>query len=674
MFVPGNNPGMMQDAFIYGPDSIMLDLEDSVTMAEKDAARLLVFNALKSIDYGDTEMVVRINPLSTPYGHKDVEAVVKAGVQVIRMPKTETADEVRELEAEIEKVEKELGCLGRTRMMAAIESAEGICNAFAIAKASKRMMGIALGAEDYCANLKTQRTPGGAELLYARETIVVAARAAGIDALDTVYSNLDDMETFRKDLQKVQSKVVTLEDAIRLSGLKDGMTISFHHHFRGGDKVVNMVVGKLAEMGFKNLHLAASSLSDVHAPLIDHIKNGVITKISTSGLRGELAKEISHGLMKEPVVFRSHGGRGSAIANGDLHIDVAFLGASSSDPAGNASGYSRSEHAKSICGSLGYAKPDAQYADKVVIITDDLVDYPNTPNSISEHDVDYVVLVDSVGDSSKISSGAIRDTKNPRDILLAMNAAKVIVNSGYFKEGFSIQTGSGGASLAAVKYIREEMIKRGIHSSFALGGITAHMVKMHEEGLIGRLIDVQSFDRVAAESIKNDPFHKGVSANEYASADEPGSAVHYLDIVILSALEVDVNFNVNVLVGSDGVIRGAVGGHPDTAADSALSIIVCPLMRGRIPCVVDEVTTLITPGSTVDVVVTEYGIAVNPRRPEIAERLREAGLKIVDIHDLKELALKSIGVPDPLPFGEKVVGVVMNRDGSVMDVIMNIED
>lgn len=159
MFVPGNNPGMMQDAFIYGPDSIMLDLEDSVTMAEKDAARLLVHNALKSIDYGDTEMVVRINPLSTPYGRKDVEAVVKAGVQVIRMPKTETADEVRELEAEIEKVEKELGCLGRTRMMAAIESAEGICNAFAIAKASKRMMGIALGAEDYCANLKTQRTP-----------------------------------------------------------------------------------------------------------------------------------------------------------------------------------------------------------------------------------------------------------------------------------------------------------------------------------------------------------------------------------------------------------------------------------------------------------------------------------------------------------------------------------
>lgn len=480
--------------------------------------------------------------------------------------------------------------------------------------------------------------------------------------------------SFRKDWQKENGKVVTLEEAIRRSGLKDGMTISFHHHFRGGDKVVNLVVAKLAEMGFRNLHLAASSLSDVHAPLIEHIKAGVITGITTSGLRGELAREISHGLMEEPVVFRSHGGRGSAIASGDIHIDVAFLGASSCDPAGNACGYSRSENAKSICGSLGYALPDAQYADKVVIITDDLVDYPNTPNSISERNVDFVVVVDSVGDSSKISSGAIRDTKNPRDILLAQNAAKVIINGGYFKEGFSIQTGSGGASLAAVKYIRESMIEKGIHASYALGGITAHMVKMHEEGLIGRLIDVQSFDKVAAESLKNDPFHKEVSANEYASADEQGSATHFLDMVILSALEVDVNFNVNVLVGSDGVIRGAIGGHPDTAADSALSIIVCPLLRGRIPCVVDEVTTLITPGSTVDVVVTEYGTAVNPRRPELAERLRAAGLKIVDIHELRDRATKAIGTPDPLPFGDKVVGVVMNREGSVQDVIMNIVD
>ncbi|MCQ2327433.1 MAG: citrate lyase subunit alpha [Bacteroidales bacterium] len=478
--------------------------------------------------------------------------------------------------------------------------------------------------------------------------------------------------TFRKDFQKESKKLVSLEEAIKQSGLKDGMTISFHHHFRGGDKVVNMVVDKLAQMGFKNLSLAASSLQDVHEPLIEHIKNGVITSISTSGLRGKLADEISRGLMEKPVIFRSHGGRGSAIVNGEMHIDVAFIGASSSDALGNACGFSRSENAKSICGSLGYAIPDAQNADKVVILTDDLVAYPNTPASISESYVDYVVEVESVGDSSKIASGAIRDTKNPRDILLAKQAAKVIINGGYFKDGFSIQTGSGGASLAAVKYIRESMIEKGIKASYALGGITAHMVKMFEEGLIEKLIDVQSFDKVAAESIKANEMHKEASANEYASKDEAGSATHYLDMVILSALEVDANFNVNVLVGSDGIIRGAIGGHQDTAEDAALSIIVCPLLRGRIPCVVDEVTTLITPGSSVDVIVTEYGIAVNPRRPEIAERLKAAGLNIVDIHDLVAKAKSIIGNPAPLPFGDKVVGVVMNRDGSVLDVIKNI--
>lgn len=504
-----------------------------------------------------------------------------------------------------------------------------------------------------------------------KQLIELAAKALG----KPIYNSNVESKciTPRLEMQSKSPKLVTLEDAIRRSGLKDGMTISFHHHFRAGDKVVNMVVGKLAEMGFKDLKLAASSLQDVHEPLIEHIKNGVITEISTSGLRGPLAQAVSKGLMDKPVIFRSHGGRGSAIASGDLHIDVAFIAASSSDPLGNACGYSRSNDAKSICGSLGYALPDAQNADQVVIITDDLVAYPNTPNSISEHDVDFVVVVDSVGDSSKISSGAIRDTKNPRDILLAQNAAKVIINSGYFKDGFSIQTGTGGASLATVKFLRESMIEQGIKASFALGGITANMVRLHEEGLIGRLIDVQSFDRVAAESLMNDPMQKEVSACEYASKDELGSAVHYLDIVILSALEVDVNFNVNVLVGSDGIIRGAIGGHPDTAEDSALSVIVCPLLRGRIPCVVEDVTTLITPGASVDVVVTEYGIAVNPRRPEIADRLRAAKLNVVDITTLRDKALSIIGTPAPLPFGDKVVGVVMNRDGSVQDVIRNIQ-
>lgn len=220
----------------------------------------------------------------------------------------------------------------------------------------------------------------------------------------------------RNELQRSSEKVVTLEQAIRASGLKDGMTISFHHHFREGDHVVNLVIDKLAEMGFKNLTIAPSSLSDVHAPLIEHIKNGVITKINTSGLRGKLADAVSHGLMEEPVLFRSHGGRAAAIKDGDLKIDVAFLGASSCDTMGNANGYSRDGDEKSVCGSLGYAMVDARYAKKVIILTDNIVGYPNAPFAIAEHYVDYIVKVDAVGDATKISSGATRFTTNPHDL------------------------------------------------------------------------------------------------------------------------------------------------------------------------------------------------------------------------------------------------------------------
>ena len=161
------------------------------------------------------------------------------------------------------------------------------------------------------------------------------------------------VETFQARSAASDKILPSLEDAIRATGLKDGMTISFHHHFRGGDHIVNQVVGKLAEMGFKNLTLAASSLSNVHAPLIEHIQNGVITHIETSGLRGQLAEKISRGLMDFPIVFRSHGGRAAAIASGELHIDVAFLGAPSSDPYGNANGYSRDGDESISCGSMG---------------------------------------------------------------------------------------------------------------------------------------------------------------------------------------------------------------------------------------------------------------------------------------------------------------------------------
>lgn len=205
LFVPGNNPGMMVDAHIYGSDALMFDLEDSVTLAEKDAARLLVHHALKTIHYGECEKVVRVNPLNTPFGRTDIEAMVAAGVEVIRLPKTETAEDIWDTEEEILRAEKKYGVPeGETRMMAAIEGALGVVNAYAIATASKRLVAVALGAEDYCANLKTTRSKEGSELFYARSAIVVAARAAGIDAIDTVFSDVNDEEQLVKETEAVK--------------------------------------------------------------------------------------------------------------------------------------------------------------------------------------------------------------------------------------------------------------------------------------------------------------------------------------------------------------------------------------------------------------------------------------------------------------------------------------
>ena len=196
MFVPGNNPGMIKDAGIYGADCIMFDLEDSVSITEKDAARFLVYSALTTLDYSPAEIVVRINDLSSGLGVQDLEAIVRARPDVIRLPKTETAQDVIDCEKEIERIEREAGIpVGSTGMMAAIEGAEGVLNAPAIAKSSKRLIGIALGAEDYVTDLKTTRSDG-TELAFARGMIVNAARSAGIDALDTVYSDVSNEEGF----------------------------------------------------------------------------------------------------------------------------------------------------------------------------------------------------------------------------------------------------------------------------------------------------------------------------------------------------------------------------------------------------------------------------------------------------------------------------------------------
>jgi citrate lyase subunit alpha/citrate CoA-transferase len=473
-----------------------------------------------------------------------------------------------------------------------------------------------------------------------------------------------------KTIKPSDSKLVTsLLEVFKRIPITDGMTLSFHHHFRNGDGVVNMVLATAAQLGLKNLTVALSSVFPVHAPIIEHVKNGVVTGLDTNYMSGPVAQAVSRGLFKKPVVLRTHGGRGRAIECGQLKIDVAFIAAPAADAYGNLNGV----QGPAACGSLGYAFPDAQYADHVVAVTDFLGEYPLSPVSIPQTRVDYVVKVECVGDPKGIVSGTTRITKDPVGLKIAETAAKVIQATGLIKNGFAFQTGAGGASLATAAFVRKMMEKDNVVGSFALGGITGYMVDMLEKGLFKKLMDVQGFDLEAIRSLANNPNHLEIGADYYASPFNAGCAVNQLDVVILGATEMDTDFNVNVVTGSDGVIMGGSGGHADAAAGAKVTIIVANLLRGRLPIIVDKVLTATTPGETIDVLVTERGVAVNPLRQDLKERLTAAGLPVKEIQELKQLAEKIAGIPKTLKTGDNIVAVVEYRDGTIIDVVRQVE-
>ncbi|MEW9124518.1 MAG: citrate lyase subunit alpha [Thermotaleaceae bacterium] len=453
--------------------------------------------------------------------------------------------------------------------------------------------------------------------------------------------------------------------------IKDGMTLSFHHHLRDGDYVLNQVMEEVAKQGIKDITIFASSLINVHEPLIEHIKNGVVTGLHTSGLRGSLAKEISYNnILGKPVIFRTHGGRARAIETGEIHIDIAFIAAPACDKMGNMNG----KEGKSKFGAMGYPMVDAEYADKVVVVTDNLVPFPLMEPSIDQTKVDYVVVVDEIGDPGKISTGATRMTTNEKDLLIAKYAAEVLKASGYIKEDFSFQAGSGGASLAVIKYLKEYMKEKNITGSFASGGITSVLVELLEEKYFKTLIDTQTFDAESASSLTRNKNHLEMSASMYANPFNKGCVANQLDIMVLSATEVDLDFNVNVLTGSNGVIMGAQGGHPDTADGAKLRVVTAPLIRKTRPIVLEKVTTIVTPGTNIDVVVTDEGIAINPARQDLIKKLRNTDLPIMTIADLHKKAEKIAGKPEGTKYNKDViVGIVEARDGTIIDVVYQVK-
>ncbi len=462
-------------------------------------------------------------------------------------------------------------------------------------------------------------------------------------------------------------RLASLDAAFDACGIGDGATLSFHHHLRNGDQVLNQVLEAAARRGLRDLTIAPSSLFPVHAPLVGHIERGVVTRVVTAYLSGPVADAISRGRLDTPVLMQTHGGRAAAIESGRLSIDVAFIAAPAADDHGNLSGAT----GRAACGPLGYARVDAEHAGRVVAVTDHLVPHPCTPIDIAQDRVDHVVVVDSIGDPAGILSGTTRPTDDPIGLRIAESAAQVIEAAGVLGPDFSFQTGAGGISLAVASRLAEVMHRRHIQGSFAAGGVTGMLCEMLEAGLFRNLFDVQCFDLRAVQSYRDDPRHLSMSASMYASPLSRGSIVDRLSTMILGAAEIDLDFNVNVTTRSDGRILGGSGGHADTADGAALAIVTTRLAAGSTPKLVDRVRCITTPGSTIDVLVTEAGVAVNPARGELAERLRHAGVELRSIEALRAEAagLATSAPPAAQPDDARIVAVVEYRDGSVIDVV-----
>jgi citrate lyase subunit alpha / citrate CoA-transferase len=482
----------------------------------------------------------------------------------------------------------------------------------------------------------------------------------GVRHAPRITSNID----YPEDGNKL---VGSLREALVKAGLKDGMTISTHHHFREGDLVANMVFDCASELGIKNLCWFPSASFSCHAYLLKYLDNGTISHIEGS-MNGPLGRYCSQGKMKKTAVLRSHGGRYQAIQDGEVQIDIAVIGAGSADPFGNANGV----NGPSASGLLGFALGDAQYADKVIVVTDNMVPFPCIPWQIPGNYVDFTVKVDKVGIPEKIVSGTTEVTRSPDRLMIAEMTARFCEAAGIIREGFSFQAGAGGTALSIGNFFGDIMRKKGIRARFARGGSNKYLVKMLEEGLVEYILDGQTFDLEGVRSIRDNPHHVMTSPFSSYNYHSKGNFASMVDVAILGATEVDLNFNANVVTHSDGYLLHGIGGWQNCLFSKNV-ILPLPLFRDRIPVIIDEVTTLCGPGELIDVIVTERGIAINPLRTDLMESVKDSGLPIRTIQQLKAEAEAICGKPQRPVFTDKIVAVIKWVDGTVIDTIYQVQ-
>ena len=462
-------------------------------------------------------------------------------------------------------------------------------------------------------------------------------------------------------------KVINLKEALIKSGLKDGMVISTHHHFRNGDLIANQIFDIAKELGVKDLIWFPSASFPCHEHLIQYLEDGTIHHIEGS-MNGPLGKYTSEGKMRGTAVLRSHGGRYQAVQDGEIEIDIAVIGAACADTFGNANGLV----GPSASGLLGFALADSEYADKVIVVTDNMVEFPCLPWQIQGNRVDFTVEVEKVGIPERIVSGTTQITKSPDRLYLAELTAKFCEQTGIIRDGFSFQTGAGGTSLAVSDYFSQIMRKKEIKARFARGGSNKYLVKMLEEGQIDYILDGQTFDLDGVKSMAKNPNHVWTSPFTSYNFHSKGNFAGMVDVVILGATEVDVNFNANVVTHSDGYLMHGIGGWQNCLFSKTV-ILPIPLFRDRIPVIMDEVTTICGPGELIDVIVTERGIAINPLRTDLIEKVKNSGLPIKTIQELKDEAEKICGKPEKPVFSDEVIAAIKWVDGTVIDVVKKVE-
>jgi len=460
--------------------------------------------------------------------------------------------------------------------------------------------------------------------------------------------------------------VATLEEALLRCGISDGMTISTHHHLRDGDLISNKVFEIASAMGVKDLVWFPSASFPCNDAVIKYLQDGTINRIEGS-MNGPLGRFVSEGNMKGTAVLRSHGGRVQAIQDGEVKIDIAVLAAPTADSYGNAKGTGGS----SACGVLGYAKADSMFASKVIVVTDNLVDLPCFPMEIEGNYVDYVVVVDKIGIPEKIVSGTTQITKSPDRLLIAELTATFLEKSGILRDGVALQAGAGGTSLAIAVFLHGILKEKGWKSKFGFGGSTKYMVEMLEQGQMGYILDAQAFDLDSVISVGKNPNHVPYPVFNAYNYHSKGNLTSMMDIMILGATEVDLNFNGNVVTHSDGYLLHGIGGWQN-CLHARNVILPVPLFRDRIPVIVDEVTTLCGPGELIDVIITERGIAINPLRQDLIDSVRDSGLPVKTIAQLKDEAEKICGKPSKPEIEDEIVAAIKWVDGTVIDVVRKI--